>query len=86
MEKKTFIVSFGDIALRSLLVIAGMLAVPVPAGLFYFAVTDLSDSRLDDDGTFFWALGLFVASAVIYLVFMVPAIWRKRFISARRAA
>lgn len=84
MDKPSFIVSFSDIALRCLLVVAGLLAVPLPSLLLFFMATDVSDSRLDDDGPFFWASGLLVATAVAYFVLVVPAIWRKRFIGARR--
>ena len=84
MERQSFLVSFSDIALRCLLVVAGLLAVPLPSVLLFFMAADLSDSRLDDDGPFFWALGTLIVTAVVYFVCIVPVIWRKRFIGAGR--
>jgi len=84
MSLRSFFSTIADVAVRCLLVIAGLIAVPVPSIALYLILTDASSSLYSDDGPFMAGLVALVVSALVYCVLIVPFIWRKRFIGAGR--
>lgn len=86
MFTRSFLASSADVAVKCLLVVAGIIGVPVPSVLLYLVAADASSNQYADDGPFLAALIVLIIAVLAYFVLIVPMIWRKRFVGAGRTS